>query len=952
MANDDEIVQTVLFKTSGEEDLVAAYEGIAKAAEDAAARVASSAADSSKAFDGLQTNLKGLAQTFSRGFGEGMKGVIEPITNALNRLSGGTIGAVVQGFASIGQAFRTVKAGAAESTVAMNVFNAALAKGGVKAFGGELGVLRGLLGSLGPVVAGVGIALGTMTAAIGIAVAAIATLVVGLSNARVELDKQAKSAGESTKTYEELVFAFEQFGGHAESVAAALGKIQQAQQRADEANKTSIGTYKELGVALLDSSGNARKASDVLADVIRAINNLGSEAEKNAVRTKLFSKAVGTDLALGIDAGVAKLNEVGASLRQFRPEIVGLSEDANGVTTAFGKLGSGVASLGDQLLHTFGGPTTGLINAMAEALGALNRHLVDGTGLGGLFVEKLLDGMTQLLGETNPLVAHLKQVATEMGLIKPKAEEAAAGIETVGTASEKTNQVIIHNGQTGKNKIVELGTAATEAGSKFTVFGQQAGQTVKVINGQTGQVTTKVLGIGSAAETSAKGFSVLDDASQRTYKGFAAIGKGAESAFADVEKSSTKAFDRLAPEAEAAGADVEKVASKIGDAFKNIDTISFPGLEGTLDGVFNGATNAANAAVSAITSAFEGMSFPTLEASLDGIFNGAIDAANAAAEAIPSAFDGMSFPTLEGTLDGIFNGAVDAANTAVSTITSVFEGLSFPTLEASFDGIFNGAIDAANAAVSTIQTAFDSINFTNIATGATTAFQAVGSAGQAAATQIANAFASFNVASIVSGFQQLATAANAAGAAISSAASRGAASLAQIVSACNSAISAMNALKAAADAAFQAALRANREAAAGPHKAMGGPIYGRGSSTSDSIPAMLSHGEWVIRAAAVKKYGHAFLSMLNGMRLPTDMLERMLGFADGGMVNLKPARFSGMPHFASGGAVSNRTLNLTIGGQKFDGLIAPEDVAEKLVRFALNEKVRSAGRKPGWYTGR
>lgn len=51
--------------------------------------------------------------------------------------------------------------------------------------------------------------------------------------------------------------------------------------------------------------------------------------------------------------------------------------------------------------------------------------------------------------------------------------------------------------------------------------------------------------------------------------------------------------------------------------------------------------------------------------------------------------------------------------------------------------------------------------------------------------------------------------------------------------------------------------------------ATGGRIYGPGTSTSDSIPAMLSNGEMVLRAAAVKKidalYGRSFLNALNAV---------------------------------------------------------------------------------------
>jgi TP901 family phage tail tape measure protein len=68
----------------------------------------------------------------------------------------------------------------------------------------------------------------------------------------------------------------------------------------------------------------------------------------------------------------------------------------------------------------------------------------------------------------------------------------------------------------------------------------------------------------------------------------------------------------------------------------------------------------------------------------------------------------------------------------------------------------------------------------------------------------------------------------------------------------------------------------NARIAAGQAKAKGGLILGPGNGTSDSIPAMLSNGEYVIRAAAVRAIGVAQLERLNN-------IDRM-GFAGGGRV--------------------------------------------------------------------
>jgi hypothetical protein len=56
--------------------------------------------------------------------------------------------------------------------------------------------------------------------------------------------------------------------------------------------------------------------------------------------------------------------------------------------------------------------------------------------------------------------------------------------------------------------------------------------------------------------------------------------------------------------------------------------------------------------------------------------------------------------------------------------------------------------------------------------------------------------------------------------------------------------------------------------------AEGGQVRGMGGSRDDNIPAWLSNGEFVVRAAAVRKYGTAFFNRLN----------QAVGFANGGQV--------------------------------------------------------------------
>lgn len=73
-----------------------------------------------------------------------------------------------------------------------------------------------------------------------------------------------------------------------------------------------------------------------------------------------------------------------------------------------------------------------------------------------------------------------------------------------------------------------------------------------------------------------------------------------------------------------------------------------------------------------------------------------------------------------------------------------------------------------------------------------------------------------------------------------------------------------------------------------PFFASGGCVSGPGSGTSDSIPAMLSNGEYVVRASAVERLGVPFLDRLNYGAAP--------GFASGGYVSLADASIT-VPEF-------------------------------------------------------
>lgn len=80
------------------------------------------------------------------------------------------------------------------------------------------------------------------------------------------------------------------------------------------------------------------------------------------------------------------------------------------------------------------------------------------------------------------------------------------------------------------------------------------------------------------------------------------------------------------------------------------------------------------------------------------------------------------------------------------------------------------------------------------------------------------------------------------------------------------------------------------------HLAEGGPVFGPGTSTSDSVLAALSNGEFVINAAAVRQIGLDTLNRINSGEAFRMQLPR---FAEGGLVEGDDGTQMDIPKLAS-----------------------------------------------------
>ena len=107
-------------------------------------------------------------------------------------------------------------------------------------------------------------------------------------------------------------------------------------------------------------------------------------------------------------------------------------------------------------------------------------------------------------------------------------------------------------------------------------------------------------------------------------------------------------------------------------------------------------------------------------------------------------------------------------------------------------------------------------------------------------------------------------------------------------------------------------------------KAYGGFVSGPGTGTSDSIPAMLSNGEYVINADSVKKYGVQTFNAFNNKKYSMGGPVTRMPYANGGLAT-------------SGGSMYN--INVTLNGSD----LSADDVARAIHREMKMREI-TAGR--------
>lgn len=380
--------------------------------------------------------------------------------------------------------------------------------------------------------------------------------------------------------------------------------------------------------------------------------------------------------------------------------------------------------------------------------------------------------------------------------------------------------------------------------------------------------------------------------------------------------------------------------NKAGEAVKSTITILSGGSEKIKTQVVE-LTNGLNESASAFTKNF-GTLKEGAEAALTPI-TGLRDVVKTAGDGILRITDDTGKVLLEiGKSTDQISQSVTQVNEALTNLGEVGQRLSDAT---SIEAIATGARAVVTALTeATTQSQNASVQIQSAASAAAAAWTSVPAVIQQAAIAagasiltIANAIQSV-LAQVTAGMASIASEIDAAFAAAVNAVEARLQELGSFVSNIIASMRAELASLSAQLAGAQASLNSTRAQANG--RATGGTVNGPGTGTSDSILSWLSNGEFVVRAAAVKKYGVGLLDALNNMRFDSSR------FAVGGLARAASAP-RGIPAFAAGGSVSGRAINLTIGGEEF-AMSASQDVATKLSRYVMTKRARSSGRSPNW----
>lgn len=736
----------------------------------------------------------------------------------------------------------------------------------------------------------------------------------------------AEGLGVSIGFLSKLQFAAKSAGQSLQVLQPSLARLAATLGEAQRGSKAAADKFAELGVSLKNSDGTFITTEQAFTRVVSALGKLPESAQKSALEAELFGKSFATLVPL-LNAGADGFHGLFAAASQAGVELT------NQDKIIAGRLNDSVDALGasyDSLKVQIGLAFAPAFTAAADAL----RGVIDQNRAA---IRKFADGLAK---EAIPVIDDFINAfagADEKVSSKAILQFRNDAVEIAGNIRDVLRNDVVP-------AFAAVGEAIKDVSRLMKLL--QFEPTIVAFRAIV-DLLERVRGISQGA-----GADTLQGAQDQV----SAAAKAFKDAKADLDeamKANGGSTDNLFPWQKAAD-DAAKALAAANARLQQLQQTA-TASEAQAAGAITDVGAHAQQTSAALTKVGEDAAGAQQKiAALDGAVHATGRTITVQSQDGFRSFDVMSDGTVQ-RFKTVRDEMVATGQIAATETDKM--GKDFAVVHSAVQDVGKAVADTGE----TFKSAGDNVaGLGDAVAGVDDQFAGLGTAGEQAAGSITQPFeaAASGVSGILDGIRLTAETGFAAlRSAIASVAQSVEASIARILAELRAAAAAAARLASTAAGAGAGGAAARAALHAAGFARGGGPLRGPGSTTSDSIPVRLSRGEFVVNSAATSAW-LPILRAINDFRLrPIDLLGRLQGFADGGLIGAapRPALALASGGLATLGAGFGPAINLHLPDSKVIETqvtnilgMSSEQIAASLAGWAQTSSRNSTGRSQSW----
>lgn len=309
--------------------------------------------------------------------------------------------------------------------------------------------------------------LGGVNVAAGAAVfglAALVTAIVKVEKALIDVTKESAkfaddiltmsmTTGQSTEQLQEFSYAAELIDVSIDTLQTSLTKLTNNMQNAMNGTGDAKKAFEQLGIAVTDSEGNMRTASDVFYETIDALGKVGNATERDALSMDIFGRSA-QDLNPLIIQGSDTLREYADEAHNMGYVLDNEALDALGaVDDGFQRLQTTQDAVKNNMAAEFAPYLTSALEDIRGLIEKVGKALIDSGAVEafGSILESsvsLLEPLGSLVTTVLPALSAALKPVVEAVAILADAADLAVGIFTLD--SDKINTAMGWNASSGK----------------------------------------------------------------------------------------------------------------------------------------------------------------------------------------------------------------------------------------------------------------------------------------------------------------------------------------------------------------------------------------------------------------------------------------------------------------------------------------------------------------------